>query len=331
MKSREPYFGNLIELCEQFIVSAEQTDSGTIPPREHLHQLAAIGHFRFVTRATSAQRRRALDYLSSACGVTAFLSTQHEGVCRRLVAAEHALSEVAVEGQRWYGVCFAHLRRNPSPVEARIAGKNVTFSGKGPWFTGFEIMDSVLVGGATSEGRLLFGINPVNDSRIKVEKLPPLAVMEATATVALTFHDLEIVCEDIVVNLDRQELEQQDVRSTVYQSARSLGVARGAARFLSGTAHSTALQRIENLHQKMDHWDDEPSAETAAPLRRSALQLADNVLLAAFVEKGGSAHLKGSPLHRLRREASFYSTTQLTKRLRGCVLEPLSDFTPSRS
>jgi len=313
----------IAQLAEQFARSAETVDQGTTPPGEHLSLLAQAGYYHFVTVATPGKRRRALDLLSSGCGVTSFVSTQHEGVCRRLADADHPALQEAVSGSVWYGVCFAHLRRDPSPVTALEQRNEVVFSGSGPWFTGYGLMEKVMVGGATEEGHFLMGVTSMNTPDIQVSPLSGLSVMEATATVRLNFNALQVPQQDIIVKTDRQGLADKDKHSTVFQSARSLGAARAASRFLSESGADAVREALEQQHRKMDAWDESPSWETATSLRVEALGLARKVLEAAYVTVGGKAHSLKHPLQRIAREASFYSTTQLTQPLREAVTSQL--------
>ena len=310
-------------LANEFASEARGVDDLSISPAENLKRLAKCGFYRFVVEASPGQRRRALDLLSSGCGVTAFLSTQHEGVCRRLFDAGHPAAQSAIQGEEWYGVCFAHLRRDPSPVSAIRNRHHVVFSGRGPWFSGHGLMTKVLVGGATESGEFLMGIASVDEPEIVPRRLDSLVVMEATATVALDFNALQIPNQDIVVKIDATVLAEKDVHSTVFQSARSLGAARAASRFLDETLQAQVLEKIEEQHSKMDAWDENPDGESSTRLRFEALQLADRVVGAAYAAVGGKAHLLSHPLQRIAREAHFYSTTQLTKPLREKVLESL--------
>lgn len=312
------------DLALDFRKRAEEVDRGERPPALHLEQMAEIGYFKFVADADPGPRRRALDLFSSGCGVTSFLATQHEGVCRRLHKAEHPLLDDAVAGRRWCGVCFAHLRRDTSPVDAIVFRDHVVFSGSGPWFTGHGVMDRVMVGGATSEGELLMGLSPVDLPEIVVKPIPRLAVMEATATVGLDFNALHVALDDIIVRLSREELNERDMHSTVFQAARSLGAARAAAEFLPDSAKAEVECHLASQHDAMDDWDQNPGWETAIMLRQKALTLAADVIAAAFVNVGGKVHLLHHPLQRLAREASFYSTTQLTAQLREAVTRKLS-------
>ena len=310
-------------LAVEFASQAREVEERSVSPQAHLERLAECGYYRFVVEASPGQRRRALDFLSSGCGVTAFLSTQHEGVCRRLHQAGHSSAESALKGEQWFGVCFAHLRRTPSPVSA-IPGRNqVVFTGCGPWFSGFGLMTRLLVGGATEDGRMLMGVTSMEEPEIVPRPMDSLVVMEATATVALDFNALAIPKEDIVVEITPETFLEKDMHSTVFQAARSLGAARAASRFLDGDLRDAVCEELEKQHLKMDAWDEEPDWEGSTRLRYEALRLTDQVVGAAYSAVGGKAHLLSHPLQRVAREAHFYSTTQLTKPLRDKVLENL--------
>jgi hypothetical protein len=320
----QKFFPRIEKLAFEFAKRAQDVDCGTEPPAENLKQLAEIDYYRFVVDASPGERRRALDLLSSGCGVTSFLSTQHEGVCRRLYEADHPDAGAALRGELWVGVCFAHLRRTPSPLDAMQFRDKVVFSGLGPWFSGYGLMQKVVVGGATEAGDFLMGIAPLDLPEIQVRPLAPLAVMNATATVGLDFNALNVPIEDIVVRINAEILAQKDMHSTVFQAARSLGAARAASRFLPPTEEAAVREHLENQHRKMDAWDESPVWDGATQLRYEALQIASRVVGGAYAAVGGKAHLQTHPLQRISREAHFYSTTQLTQPLRNKVLQELS-------
>lgn len=303
--------------------TAQAVDAGSEPPLHHLKMLAEIGYFDVTTEAEPGLRRRMLDLISSGCGVTAFLSTQHEGVCRRLHQAGHPMTQKARKGETWYGVCFAHLRRTPSPVEAIRSRRQVLYSGTGPWFSGLGVFSEVLVGGATEDGRFLMGLASMESPEIVVRKLPQLAVMNATATVGLHFNALTVPSEDIVVDITPEELNTKDMHSTVFQAARSLGAARAASHFMKDDLRAEMEHGLEGIHTQLDAWDKTPTWTEATTLRQKALKLAGMAIETAFVQVGGKAHVQDHPLQRIAREASFYYTTQLTAPLRSAVTDEL--------
>lgn len=312
------------KLSKHLFLRAQEVDEEMLLPTPNLEAIAQSGYYRLVVEASPGQRRRALDLLSAGCGVTAFLSTQHEGVCRRLREAEHPLLESALSGKVWFGVCFAHLRREISPVSALEFKDHIVFSGHGPWFSGYGIMQMVLVGGACESGDFLMGLADMDEPEIVARPLERLNVMNATATVGLDLNALRVESKDLVVRINAPLLDEQDVHSTVFQSARSLGAARAAARFLPESQERAVLEQIAHHHRAMDAWDQAPDPERSTGLRFEALQLAARVVGAAYASVGGKAHLCSHPLQRIAREAHFYATTQLTRPLRDRVLESLT-------
>lgn len=264
-----------------------------------------------------------MDRLAAACGATSFLATQHEAACRRLLKSEHPLWSTAASGKVWVGVCFAHLRRQPSPVEVAVDDNTLVFTGTGPWFSGLGLMDRVLVAGATEDQTFLMAQCQVNSPGILVGDSPALVVMQATATVPLTFEKLRVPTGELVMRFDAQEMNLADMHSTVYQASRSLGVARAAGVYLPDTARASLQHIIAQHHLKMDAWDLDPSWPTATLLRTEAIKLAAETITAAVMCVGGRAHSANHPLGRLTREASFYTTAQLTRELKAQSLNSL--------
>lgn len=311
------------DLSETLRATAEEVDQSFAPPRAQMQAVAATGYFTYVTDGPSSERRRLLDYLSSGCGVTAFLASQHEAVCRMLARSGHSLLQSAQRGETWMGVCFAHLRRTPSPVSVTRRDGHLQFQGLGPWFSGLGLMKNVVVAGAAENGEFLMAHCLLDSPGITVGEAPRLAVMNATSTVPLTFDGLTVPNSEIVFVTNAEDMNEKDMHSTVMQCGRSLGAARAAARFLPPSGEEQLLARVEDLHARMDAWDQSPCWPTATALRVDALKLASLAVQSAFVCAGGGANLLSHPVQRLAREASFYATTQLTKELRDTYLRSL--------
>lgn len=313
----------LHDVVDRLRQTAEQVDQSTEPPSAQLALLAEIGYFAHASQTNAAERRRLLDLLSSGCGATAFLASQHDGACRRLLTASHPLYAAASQGLEWVGVCFAHLRRRPSPVTVSQGPSGLCFDGWGPWFSGHGLMTKALVAGATEDGEFLTALCSLDSPGVHTAGAPSLAVMNATATVPLSFDKVVVPHEELVARSNAQLMNQADMHSTVHQCARSLGVARAASHFLPKTAREAVLARLESQHDKMDAWERDPNWQGATELRRQALELAGHAVQAALVCVGGRAHALNHPVQRLAREASFYATTQLTGELRDRLLEQL--------
>ncbi len=315
---------DLVDVCHQIRANATEVDLSVTPPKGQLELLAQAGYFATTARADAAERRRLLDHLSSACGTTAFLASQHEASCRRLLQAGHPLYPAAETGREWIGICFAHLRRSPSPVRVAECGEELVYSGLGPWFSGVGLMEKLLLAGATSEERFLMALVGLDVPGVSVGTPPRLAVMNATATATLGLQEVTVRRSEVVLENDASSMNHADMHATVMQSARSLGVARACAVFLPDSARQALLDHLERQHQKMDRWELEPTWTTATTLRLQALSLAGSAVGAALVTVGGRAHAIDHPVGRLAREASFYATTQTTRELREAMVANLA-------
>ena len=305
----------IVEVFRQIQSTAFDVDASFSPPEPQLRLLAEAGYFSLTARAEASIRRRLLDQLSAACGATAFLASQHEASCRRLLSAGHPLFASAERGRDWVGICFAHLRRDPSPVTVRD-GTVLQFDGEGPWFSGVGLMQKLLLAGATPDGRFLMALVELDAPGLTVGRPFPLAVMNATATASLELRAVKANRSELVLENDTVSMNQADMHATVMQSSRSLGVARACAEFLPATAQQALLGRIERIHFAMDRWDTQPTWPTATELRVQALVLSASVVAAAFAAVGGRANALGHPLQRMAREATFYATAQTTEELR---------------
>ena len=311
---------SLTEIARKLALTATEVDRASTPPTAQMEVLADAGYFLETATASAAQRRRWLDLISSGCGATAFLASQHEASCRRLHQSEHRLFKDASRGKVWVGICFAHLRRQPSPVSVLVEGERLLYHGVGPWFSGIGLMAKVLLAGATETGEFLMSLTDLQAPGLTLGSPAPLAVMNATATAPLVLDSLEIHHDNLVHKSDAVQMNQADMHATVMQSARSLGVARACARYLSETAAQDLLSRLEVMHQSMDAWELDPNWSESTQLRLSALRLAGDAVLAALVSVGGRAHSLDHPVQRLARESAFYVTTQTTVELRNAVL-----------
>lgn len=314
---------SLTEIVQQLELTATEVDQAYTPPKSQMEKLARVGYFLETATASAGDRRRWLDLVSSGCGATAFLASQHEASCRRLFQSEHCLFPEAASGKTWVGVCFAHLRRQPSPVSVTVDEDEIRYDGVGPWFSGVGLMSKVLLAGSTEDGEFLMSLVDLHASGLTTGRQASLAVMNATTTAPLTLRSLRVPRSDLVHQNDALQMNQADMHATVMQSARSLGVARACARHLPVSASGDLLAEIASRHRAMDAWESDPSWTGATELRISALKLAGEAVLAALVSVGGRAHSLDHPIQRLAREAAFYATTQTTAELRNAVLAGL--------
>ena len=317
---------SLLEVTRQLSLTATEIDRSDQPPAAQMKLLAEAGYFVQASTALASERRRWLDLLSSACGATTFLASQHEASCRRLQQSEHELFSMASRGETWVGICFAHLRREPSPVSVEHRDTQLIYNGTGPWFSGVGLMSSVLLAGATKGGDFLMSVVDLNTVGMTVGRPEPLVVMNSTATAPLGLEDVRVETAHLVLKNNAAAMNEADKHATVMQSARSLGVARASARYLPTSASQDLLSRLDTFHLEMDAWELEPNWSEATGLRLRALRLANEAVMAAMVNAGGRAQSVEHPVQRLSREAAFYATTQTTAELRSAVLETFQNL-----
>lgn len=296
------------ELAEDFRQQAQRADRSWRLVAEQVTRLAASGLYRELVKAERAERFDYLELMSSACGVTTFVSSQHESACRR-VAGTPLESEFLPEwtsGRRLAGICFAHVRRPRVDVEAWLEGDRLRFRGTAPWFTGWGLMQDVVVAGTTADGDFLFAVSELD--RVKAGPIQSLCAMQASNTVALEL-DLELPAERLLARVTRQQLAGKDLANIVANSARSLGVTRAALDLLPEPELS---DQYAKLRERARNWD---GGQDGLEIRARAVRLGLLAAQASLVASGGRGNSLDHPAQRLVREAMFYSVTQLTREL----------------
>ncbi|MGE0489396.1 MAG: acyl-CoA dehydrogenase [Vulcanimicrobiota bacterium] len=294
--------------AEQFRQQAQRADQSWEVVAEQVRQLAASGLYRPLLEADRLERFDYLELMSSACGVTTFVSSQHESACRRVVGTPLAAQFLPewTSGRRLAGICFAHIRRPRVEVEARLEGGHLRFRGTAPWFTGWGLMQDVVVAGTTAEGDFLFAVTELD--RVRPGPVQLLCAMQASNTVALEL-DLELPAERLLARVTPQELAGRDLANIVANSARSLGVTRAA---LELVPEPLLRREYESLRQRARRWQ---GGEDGLEIRARAVRLGLLAAQASVVSAGGRANSLDHPAQRLVREAMFYSVTQLTREL----------------
>lgn len=295
-------------LAGEFRLQAQRADQSWEVVAEQVGRLAASGLYGHLVEADRPERFDYLELMSSACGVTTFVSSQHESACRRVMGtplAEQFLPEWT-SGRRLAGICFAHIRRARVDVVAELEGARLRFRGTAPWFTGWGLMQDVVVAGTTAEGDYLFAV--IELDRVKPGPIQPLCAMQASNTVSLEL-DLELPAERLLARVTPQELASRDLANIVANSARSLGVTRAA---LALMPEPVLRREYESLRQRARHWQ---GGEDGLEIRARAVRLGLLAAQASLVAAGGRGNSLDHPAQRLVREAMFYSVTQLTREL----------------
>ncbi len=322
-------------VLEDLRSSASDTDTSIHLPRRNLERLAEIGIFRLAVpigwggfEAPASILWEVAEQLAGACGVTHFVQTQHQGAisfllrCEHRETIEHNLTDW-LEGRRFCGVAFAHLRRPNCPVQVEILGNLAVFQGEAPWFSGWGVMDQVVLAGRDAMGLGVYALSELGQSAVCCGAQLSMAALNASATVALHFDKLSVPLENLLFTQSPQEMADKDYGSLLKHSASALGLVYEACRWMPNEPESVEIlqKKAGKLRQRGLGWSGEE--QEALAVRTESNQLALHAAQAAILASGGSGNQSHHPAQRLLRESSFYYLTQLSPPLRKAALKSL--------
>ena len=326
----ESVLQSLQPLLEQFRTAAAETDRSGRLPLEHLRALGEAGVFRLAVPVERGGLGAAPDLLwevneslAAACGSTHFVQAQHQGGIGFLLRGNpQLLRPEHLSGRCLCGVAFAHLRRPQSPVVVETTSDGWIFRGEAPWFTGWGLMDEVVLAGCDEQGHDIYALVGLLQEGVTMLESPPLSAIQASSTVGLRLHELKVPRSSLVLSQTLEEMARRDFRSQLGYTALPLGLVREAGRWISSESVIRRLsERSAELRRRALAWSDQP--QEALEIRASANLLALQAAQAAVVSCGGQANQLQHPANRLLRESSFYFLTQLNGPLREVALEKL--------
>ncbi|MBX3172664.1 MAG: hypothetical protein KF760_35025 [Candidatus Eremiobacteraeota bacterium] len=321
---------SLQPLLEQFRTAAAETDRSGRLPLWHLRELGRAGLYRLAVPLERGGLAAAPELvwevhesLAAACGSTHFVQAQHQGGLGFLLRGNpDLLQEAYLTGERLCGVAFAHLRRPQSPVTVETTADGWIFRGEAPWFSGWGLLDEVVLAGRDERGQDIYALVPLAQPSIEMRECPQLSAIQASATVSLRLHELVVPKAALVLTQTLEEMARRDFRSQLGYTALPLGLVREAATFVADERIRRCLEeRGAELRQRALAWVDDPAE--ALEIRASANLLALQAAQAAVISCGGQANQLQHPANRLLRESSFYFLTQLNAPLRAVALEKL--------
>jgi alkylation response protein AidB-like acyl-CoA dehydrogenase len=335
--------------------SAEQVDQGVVP-RVHLDAwgraglLGLAGPRRFGgAEAPAPVVREVTELLAGACGATWFVAAQHAMPLATVAASTNEplrarLLPGMCTGGVLAGVAVAHLRRpGPPAVTATPVDGGWRFDGHVAWMTAWGICDVFLLGGVTTDDRIVLAVVPARKGDgISASPPMPLAAMQATRTVALDLAGLRVADADVATVLPAAQWLAVDAAKTANAGPHTFGLQREAVRRLAETASQrqdgTAAALAQQLGREGERLrrvaytllDDVPAAEHVEDrlaVRASALELAVRTTTALVVATGGAAMSLEAAPQRLLREAVFSLVQAETAPVREATLQLLRDTT----
>ena len=285
----------------------------------------------------AAEQRRTAELLAGASPDLWFVWFQHGPVVRLLgrsdnteLAARHV--PLLCRGEEQGGVAYSHLRTpKPSVRAVRTAG-GWTFSGTQPWCTGWPLVDQVLAGALSDDGRqVVFALVPGGD-RPELHSTGELALaaMGGTSTHALAFAGLGVPDEHVVAVRDLGEFSAYDTAMNANVQPSTYGVALAALDLLAERAPDTERVLRERVHASrerayalLDGVDPEERVDERLAVRAEALLLAVQCCTALLAARGGQGMDLRDPAQRLLRAAAFQLVHSSAGHVRAATLDAL--------
>lgn len=311
--------------------AADADRSGRLPP-DNLPALAAAGLFSLADPASGVSARALAAVhaiLAGACGVTAFVWSQHHSPLRRLAASPNRrLAEQWLPALRrgavLCGTAFSHLRAPRPAVTVERIGRSLRLRGRAPWVSGWGLAEAYLVGARLPDGNVAWVWLPGDRAAHAVATPLATTVMAAAGTVSLEV-DLELPAELLVDVEDAEAWAAADAASTRRPSIPALGIVeRVVAELAPPHPHAAdAVPLVGSLATAAraiwGHYD-RPRPHDRAESVLLGLEAATGLVAA----RGGRASLVGDLSGRLAREATFYVVQAQTAAGRQATLARLA-------
>lgn len=333
---------------------AEEIDRTQEFPFSNLDALAEAGLVAVTTPkdwggigASAAFMREYTEILTSACGTTWFILTQHLGSCGSIAGSqnptlrERFLRDMAA-GRHYVGVGFGHLRRPEPMLRAELVSGGWRLTGTAPWVTGWPALKGVIYGATLPDGRHLHAYSPtMEDETLQAGPPQALCAMGASATVAVTLNNHFIPEENFVRYGTREDMARGDTNGIAGVVHPPLGCATGSLRQLRKLAEKKAtITAIAEAADRLDaeiiacrnearRWAEHPKDDpeykpNALKARAWAIELGVRAAHMTVTAASGAANDLHHPAQRRFREAMFYTLTAQTGDILVATLERLS-------
>lgn len=327
----EPAFD---ELCRHLAAGADSLDAAGAWPEEQLAQCRELGAFGwFVPEEWGGQGWdderliRAFMRLGGVCLATAFVLTQPQGACRRIVASENdSLKERLLprlaRGEVLATVGISHLttsrRHLTRPMlAARETPSGFVLDGSIPWVTGGDHADYIVTGASCDDGRQILALLPTALSGVTALEPARLVGLSSTHTGEVRCEGVELGAEWLLAGPIENVLSQGKGAGTggLQTSALALGLSDAALTYFEHEAikRPDLLAAAENLRAEHGDLDSQLMAAlqgvavcSQEELRSRANSLVLRSTQAALTAAKGSGYVVGHPAGRWCREALFF-------------------------
>lgn len=303
---------------------AESVDRRGHLPADHLEALARSGLYGIEAAEGLSDQERWLitEMLASGCMSTAFVWIQHHSAVRALLETENGRLRAAwlddlLAGTRRAGIAIGGLRPPEPSLHATAEGSAWRLDGEVPWVTGWGLVDAMLVGAATDDGRELWALTDL--SRVEGLEASPyrLVAANASATVRLRIRGRISPQTEIIGLSPRRPPDPLDGGGRSNGSL-ALGVARRAIDYMESSHLAAELDRVRS------RLDSAGPAELAGA-RAAGSELALRAAASLTVDMGSRAIAGRTPAERLMREAQFTAVFGTRPAIKRALLDQLEE------
>lgn len=282
------------------------------------------------------------EWLARQCLTTAFILSQRDAACRRILAhGSPALAEALLpglaRGEAFATVGLSHLttsRQHLTPqVITQPRGGGVVLNGTVPWVTGASRCDYLVTGGTTPEGTPTLAV--VQRGAPGVVVGPPLDLMAlaGSVTAQVRFDEVEVRPEFMLRPTDAAPGGPGGVETTTL----ALGLAHAALHHLGREAdarpelrpHADQLEATwTTLWEEVGIQADGVGPDRSIGLRAQANSLVLRATQVALTASKGAGFLRCHPAQRWARQALFFLVWSCPRPTAEATLDLLSPGGP---
>lgn len=326
---------HLCQLLREAAPTLDRNDGTICWPERQLALCAEAGVFRwFVPQEYGGlewgERQQLEGYLaiSQACLTTAFVLTQWQAACKRMVLGDSSEARAKwlpgmARGEIWATVGISHLTTSRQHVRAPVLaareqpGGGYVLDGFSPWVTGASEADVLVVGATLEDQRQILCAVPGRRDGIEAGAGARLIALSGSRTDAVHFRGVTVHPDEIIAG-PSPNVMQTGVgggAGGLQTSTLAVGLTSAAVAFLQGEAagrpelHTVAeklASDADELRQALVELAEGKHPITPAKLRERANSLVLRSTQAALVAAKGAGFVADHPAGRWCREALFF-------------------------
>lgn len=282
-------------------------------------------------------------------GALAFLQTQHQSAASMLVASnKETLKQQFLprmsRAEILVGVGFSQLRRRGEPpMKAKEVPGGYILDGEVPWITGFDFFDYFIIGAALPDGREVYAILPLQDTKqesggtLNLSPTMDLVAMISTNTVSATLKGWFLKNDLVLYVKPAGSIHKNSNKNILHHGFFALGCAQAGLDILETVCSKKGLpflqqafqslsQELSSCHRKMFEALSSESVffEQKLQLRAWAISLAGRCSQAAVAVSSGAANYAEHPAGRVYRESLLFTVSGQTTAVMEATVEQLT-------